>query len=189
MKTAIVKAESTISEAGESEMNVVRVELDINALFDQHRVNLRRFVRRYVRSDEDAEDVVQNTFLEAIRCASRFAGLSKPSTWLYGIALNLARNQIRRSCADPSEVVEDSILEQIADQGADPATQAERHQIAYLVSSILNEFPAKIRHTFEAVIEGGWTYEQAADMLHIPVGTVRSRISRVRSNIRARVPH
>jgi RNA polymerase sigma-70 factor (ECF subfamily) len=189
MRTATVATESTVSEIAETDVKEVRVELDINALFSQHRVNLRRFVRRYVRSDEDAEDVVQNTFLEAIRCASRFAGLSKPSTWLYGIALNLARNQVRRICADPSEVVEDSILEQIADTGADPATQTERHQIAYLVSSILSEFPPKIRHTFEAVIEGGWTYEQAADMLHIPVGTVRSRISRVRSNIRARVPH
>ena len=50
---------------------------------------------------------------------------------------------------------------------------------------MLNEMPDKIRTTFEAVLDGEATYEEAAESLHIPVGTVRSRVSRVRAAVRS----
>lgn len=164
-----------------------QARIDITDLFCAHRQNLIRFVRRYVRTAEDAEDVVQNTFLEAIRCSDRFAGLSKPSTWLYGIALNLARNQVRRNCACLSDSVEDSTLEQFAEEGVDPSELTERRQMASMVHSVLGELSSDIRETFEAVLGEECTYKQAAAILQIPLGTVRSRISRVRSTIRSRV--
>jgi len=160
---------------------------DIQALFTQHQSNLLHFVRRHVRSNEDAEDVVQNTFVEAIRCSERFSGLSKPSTWLFGIALNLARNQVRRNFTDPSECVEDMVLEAVADFDASPYELCEQREMAYKVASILEELPTRIRETFEAVLEGECSYEEAAVALKIPPGTVRSRISRVRSTLRRRL--
>lgn len=160
--------------------------IDIEKLFREHRHHLQRFVERYVRNSEDAEDVVQNTFVEAVRCADRFSGLSKPSTWLFGIALNLARNQVRRNCADLSETVDESFIEQIADLHADPATLIEHREIADKIQALLEELPPKIRATFEAVLEGDSTYEQAAEQLDIPVGTLRSRVSRVRATVRSR---
>jgi RNA polymerase sigma factor (sigma-70 family) len=159
--------------------------LDIPALFEKHQQHLFRFVQRYVRNPEDAEDVVQNTFLEAVRCADRFSGLSKPSTWLFGIALNLARNQVRRNCAMQCDSVEDSFIEQIADLHADPASVIEQRQIVRMVEAHLAQLPQKIRTTFEAVLEGECSYEQAATMLEVPIGTIRSRVSRVRSTIRS----
>ena len=144
-----------------------------------------RFVQRYLRNNEDAEDVVQNTFIEAMRCADRFSGLSKPSTWLFGIALNLARNQVRRNCADMYEAVDEAFMDQIVDEHSDPAMLIELRQIAEKVEAMLNQMPDKIRTTFEAVLDGESTYEEAADNLHIPVGTVRSRVSRVRAAVRA----
>ncbi|SFV13872.1 RNA polymerase sigma factor [Pseudoduganella namucuonensis] len=161
------------------------VAIDIDQLYRAHRQHLLRFVQRYVRSTEDAEDVVQKTFIEAMRCADRFSGLSKPSTWLFGIALNLARNQVRRNCADLYEEVEESFMEQIADGHADPAMLVELRQIAGKVDALLDALPAKIRSTFEAVLEGDSTYEEAAEQLDIPIGTVRSRVSRVRAAVRA----
>lgn len=159
--------------------------LDIDQLFRAHQRHLFRFVQRYVRNIEDAEDVVQNTFIEAMRCADRFAGLSKPSTWLFGIALNLARNQVRRNGARRDEAVDDAFIEQIAEAHADPAILTELRQIAARVEAMLGELPAKIRTTFEAVLDGESTYEEAAEHLRIPVGTVRSRVSRVRAAVRA----
>jgi RNA polymerase sigma-70 factor (ECF subfamily) len=161
------------------------VAIDIDKLYRAHRQHLLRFVQRYVRNNDDAEDVVQNTFMEAMRCADRFSGLSKPSTWLFGIALNLARNQVRRNCADMYEAVDDTFMEQIADVHADPAMLIELRQIAGKVEAMLNELPSKIRTTFEAVLDGEATYEEAAEHLHIPIGTVRSRVSRVRAAVRA----
>lgn len=161
------------------------VTIDINKLYSEHKQHLFRFVKRYMRNDEDAEDVVQNTFMEAMRCADRFSGLSKPSTWLFGIALNLARNQVRRNCANMYEAVDDSFMDEIADAHADPAMLIELRQIAAKVDAMLSELPVKIRATFEAVLDGESTYEEAAENLHIPVGTVRSRVSRVRAAVRA----
>lgn len=159
--------------------------IDVNQLFREHHHHLLRFVQRYVRSSEDVEDVVQNTFMEAVRCADRFSGLSKPSTWLFGIALNLARNHVRRKCNDVLEPIEEAVLEQIADQDADPANVIELRQLAGRVQTILNTLPLKIRSTFEAVLDGEFTYEQAAEKMHVPIGTVRSRVSRVRATVRS----
>jgi RNA polymerase sigma factor (sigma-70 family) len=158
--------------------------IDVTALYRQHRTHLLRFVQRYLGNQSDAEDVVQNTFVEALRCADRFSGLSKPSTWLFGIALNLARNQGRRNGADRYETVEEDFMEQLVDIHADPALQYEWRQMARKVDRLIGDLPPKIRATFLAVLEGELTYEEAARDLQIPIGTVRSRISRVRTAAR-----
>lgn len=158
--------------------------IDVTALYRQHRTHLLRFVQRYLGNQSDAEDVVQNTFVEALRCAERFSGLSKPSTWLFGIALNLARNQGRRNGADRYETVEEDFMEQLVDVHADPAMQYEWRQMARKVERLIDDLPHKIRSTFEAVLEGELTYEEAARELQIPIGTVRSRVSRVRTAVR-----
>ncbi|MCA1325673.1 RNA polymerase sigma factor [Herbaspirillum sp. alder98] len=160
------------------------VQIDVVALYTQHRTHLLRFVQRYVGSHEDAEDVVQNTFIEAMKCAHRFSGLSKPSTWLFGIALNLARNQVRRNTADRYEMVDENFMEQLVDASADPAMAYELRQIAQKVDDLLSELSPQIRNTFEAVLDGDATYEEAAQQLSIPIGTVRSRVSRVRAAVR-----
>jgi RNA polymerase sigma factor (sigma-70 family) len=159
--------------------------IDVDKLYREHRQHLIRFVQRYVRRAEDAEDVVQNAFMEAVRCADRFSGLSKPSTWLFGIALNLARNHVRRNCVDVNEAIDEAALLQIIDTHADPAIVIELRQIATKVDSLLDALHPDIRLTFEAVLDGAATYEEAAEQLNIPIGTVRSRVSRVRSAVRA----
>jgi RNA polymerase sigma-70 factor (ECF subfamily) len=159
--------------------------LDLNKLYRDHHYHLLRFVQRYVRNAEDAEDVVQNTFMEALRCADRFSGLSKPSTWLFGIALNLARNQVRRNCSEIYELVDDAFMDKVADTNSDPAYLTELRQIAGKVETLLAGLSSEIRTTFDAVLDGESTYEQAAEKLQIPVGTVRSRVSRVRAAVRA----
>lgn len=159
--------------------------IDVIALFTQHREHLLRFVGRYLRNEADAEDVVQNTFIEAMRCAGRYSGLSKPSTWLFGIALNLARSQVRKNSHDVLDLVDDSVLEQYADEYADPAKLTEVRQIVALVGQAMDKLPRHIRTTFESVLEGERSYEEAARELAIPVGTLRSRVSRVRASVRS----
>jgi RNA polymerase sigma-70 factor (ECF subfamily) len=162
----------------------VPASIDLVQLYGKHRAHLMRFVQRYLGNQGDAEDVVQNTFVEALRCADQFSGLSKPSTWLFGIALNLARNQVRRNCADRYDDTDEGFMEQIVDIHADPALQYELRQMAGLVDTLLGELPAAMRNTFEAVLDGEMSYEKAARELNIPIGTVRSRVSRVRAAAR-----
>ncbi|MEC4717809.1 RNA polymerase sigma factor [Noviherbaspirillum sp. CPCC 100848] len=161
------------------------VAIDVKALFLQYHRQLHRFVLRYVRNPEDAEDVVQTTFLEALRCSERFSGLSKPSTWLFGIALNLARNHVRRITSSLCDAIDEAELEQIIDQHCiDPMIVIESRQIAGKIHDILGRIDPGMRATFEAVLDGGTTYEEAARQLNIPIGTVRSRVSRVRAAVR-----
>lgn len=159
--------------------------IDIDKLYREHRQHLLRFVQRYVRHAQDAEDVVQNTFMEAVRCADRFSGLSKPSTWLFGIALNLARNHVRRNSAEPWQEFDEAFLGTLVDSQADPEAILELRQIAAKVEEVLGTIHPTIRNTFEAVLDGASTYEEAAEHLQIPIGTVRSRVSRVRAAVRA----
>ena len=175
---------ATVADTADSSAGAPAASIDIVQLYTDHRSHLLRFVQRYVGNREDAEDVVQNTFIEAVKCVHRFSGLSKPSTWLFGIALNLARNQVRRNSADKYDMVDENFMEQIVDAHADPALLFELRQIAGKVDTLLSELPAKLRSTFEAVLDGDATYEEAAEHLHIPIGTVRSRVSRVRAAVR-----
>lgn len=158
--------------------------IDVPALFRAHHSHLLRFVQRYLNNFADAEDVVQNTFLEATRCAHKFSGLSKPSTWIFGIALNLARTQVRRNCSDLLELVDESVLDSVTDDFADPAKILEVRQMVSKVDTFLSGVSPDIRSTFETILDGDYTYEETAKFLSIPVGTVRSRVSRIRASAR-----
>ena len=185
MNAMVSEGEATAIETEGQSAPAPAAPIDIVALYTTHRTHLLRFVQRYVGNHEDAEDVVQNTFIEAVKCAHRFSGLSKPSTWLFGIALNLARNQVRRNMSDRYDAVDENFMDQLVDTHADPAMLYELRQIAQKVDALLGELPPKIRSTFEAVLDGDATYEEAAEQLHIPIGTVRSRVSRVRAAVRS----
>jgi RNA polymerase sigma factor (sigma-70 family) len=162
-------------------------QLDLDALFREHRRALTAFVKRYVRNEDDAEDVVQATFLEAFRCADRFEGGSKASTWLFGIALNLARNHVRSRIARPDTQEStdiDDLADTLAAPNADPAALVERRDMARKALAILAKLSPELQDTFHAVLDTGDTYELAARHLGVPVGTVRSRLNRIRQQVR-----
>src|SRR5687767_7379360 len=73
------------------------LNLDIHSLAKNYDKRLFHFVLRRIRNEEDARDIVQTTYMEAIKCAHNFRHESKPETWLMGIALNLARNQLHKA--------------------------------------------------------------------------------------------
>jgi RNA polymerase sigma factor (sigma-70 family) len=157
--------------------------IDVEKLFRTHQKHVLLFVRRYVRDPFEAEDVVQSTFLEATRCAANFSSLSKPSTWLFGIALNMARNHVRRG---KNEVVicDGEDYEDACDPLADPAAMLESRELAIKSMALINSMSDELRSTFNAVLNCGQTYDLAARELGIPVGTVRSRLSRIREQLR-----
>jgi RNA polymerase sigma-70 factor (ECF subfamily) len=158
--------------------------IDLDQLCRKHRTKLRSFVRRYVRCEEDAEDVVQCTFIEAARCAGSFNARSQPSTWLFGIALNLARNHVRRRSKEALTVDVEDIEELMEAPNSDPAQLVENRDLADKAIALLQAMDPELRRTFDAVYESGNTYELAAQQLGIPTGTVRSRLARIRQEVR-----
>jgi RNA polymerase sigma-70 factor (ECF subfamily) len=158
--------------------------VDLERLYRQHRRTLLSFVRRHVRNDEDAEDVVQCTFLEAHRCAHQFEGTAKASTWLFGIAHNLARNRVRQQYAREAPCDLDEVVDLLAAPHADPGVQVEQRQLVRKALNMLLDLSPAMQDTLEAVFETSETYSEAAVLLGVPIGTVRSRLNRIRSHLR-----
>ena len=159
---------------------------DIELLARTHTARLASFLRRRVGNVHDVEDLVQDTLLEAVRCIDQFQGQSRPETWLFGIALNLTRNHYKR--AKVRDIYCDADTDEVAsDRADDPAQIAEHRERMFRVASAMEDLPGDSHRLLQLVVQDDLSYEEAAQELDIPIGTVRSRISRVRSYLKQRV--
>ena len=81
-------------------------------LVHEHRKRLFRFIRKHIGNSEDAEDLMQQAFLEAVRSYEAYRGEAALSTWLYGIAMNLVRNYLSRSPHRKFQFEDDASLDE-----------------------------------------------------------------------------
>jgi RNA polymerase sigma-70 factor (ECF subfamily) len=158
------------------------------ALVKEHQTYLYRFVLRNIGNPSDAEDIAQQAFVEAYKAMSSFRGESKMSTWLYGIAMNLVRNYLNRAPHRVREYESDDVLEGLPDAGDGPEALAERGQAMRRLSEQIAELSPELQQILMLVAVDGLSYDEAAVMLEIPVGTVRSRLFRAREAIKERLP-
>ncbi len=149
-------------------------------------------VSRYVSDAGEVEDVTQEAFIKAYRALGKFRGDSAFYTWLYRIAANAAKNHLvakgRRPGADAT--IQDA---ESFDQGgmlsesASPEALAMGGELAEVVESALNALPDELKSALILREFDGLSYEDIADVLGCPVGTVRSRIFRAREAVDQRV--
>jgi RNA polymerase sigma factor (sigma-70 family) len=156
---------------------------DFAGLFDQYYPRLRRYLHRRV-GPALAEDLAAQTFTEALRSRERYPGRAAAGPWLYGIAHNLLRGHRR---------AEERQLRAYARTGVDPAAEldvdalAERADAASLgprLAATLARLRAKDREVLLLFAWEGLGYAEIAAALDIPIGTVRSRLSRCRQRVR-----
>jgi RNA polymerase sigma factor (sigma-70 family) len=172
----------------------VRERLDTvppDALFRQlvldHRHRLYRFIVKHIGWGTDAEELTQQAFVEAAQSYATFRGASELSTWLYGIAMNLVRNHLSRSPYRRFTFEDDEVLAETSSNQPDPSEQLAQTQMVQALQEALDELPADMRNVLLLVALDELSYEEAAVMLSIPVGTVRSRVSRARSALRKKL--
>ena len=136
---------------------------------------VHHLVRRYVDNTADAEDVTQEIFCALHRSIGMFRGDSTLATWVYRIALNhcLKHCQRRKPDSQPLETLE------LPDtrRSADPATSATRSELAAQVREALDRLPEGQADVVVLCELHGLTYQECAEALGIPVGTVKSRLS------------
>lgn len=155
-------------------------------LFRAQRSRLSAFVRKHIRNASVVEDIVQQAFMEAYRCWHKFRGESKPETWLYGIALNIVRNNVTRSpeyryCFEDA----DELVNLRSDEGTDdPLVMALRAELMAKVKLAIEDLPDSMATVVQLVVLDGYSYQDTAEELDIPIGTVRSRLSRARNTLR-----
>jgi RNA polymerase sigma-70 factor, ECF subfamily len=139
---------------------------------------------------QETEDVVQETFVQAYVKLTTFRGNSGFYTWLYRIAFNLMMSRKRRKRPTVS-------VEQRRDQGsAEPQCQREapsermhREELVGQVQGALANLPQEYRAILVLREMDGCDYDTIADMLQLPLGTVRSRLHRARSQLREQMRH
>lgn len=141
------------------------------------------------RSSEDARDVVQDAFVKAFVKLDSFQRSSGFYTWLYRIAFNTAMSQQRRRRPTQPVGARSDCGEEALDPAAGPGDRLEREELALQVRAALETLSDEHRTVLVLRDIDGCDYEAIAEMLGIPVGTVRSRLHRARLQLRDQLKH
>jgi RNA polymerase sigma-70 factor (ECF subfamily) len=182
-----------MSERSIDQKLVVRVQNGDKTAFDllvrkyQHKI--AKLVSRYVRDRREVEDVTQEALIKAYRAIGGFRGESAFYTWLYRIAVNTAKNYLesqgRRPPGSDMEIEGAELIESgdgLRDQ-ATPERQMLTKEIASTVHRVLEHLPPDLRTAITLREIEGMSYEEIAEVMDCPIGTVRSRIFRAREAI------
>jgi RNA polymerase sigma-70 factor (ECF subfamily) len=164
-------------------------ERELKEAFDRYVVPeievLYRVARSITRNATDAEDLVQDTMLRAFRAIGRFDG-RHPRAWLLTIMRNAQINRVRRKrpelMRDP-----DATMNRVASEDkddSDPEAQVLDRGYDAAIESALDALPEKFRAVVELVDVQALSYQEAADILGVPTGTIMSRLHRARTRIR-----
>ncbi|HSN44889.1 MAG TPA: RNA polymerase sigma factor RpoE [Casimicrobiaceae bacterium] len=153
---------------------------------------LGRLLSRFVRDPAEVEDVAQEAFIKAYRALPTFRGDSAFYTWLYRIAINTAKNYLvamgRRAPTTTGVDIDEAENFEDADQLRDtntPETEFEGKEIAGAVNKAMDALPEDLRTAITLREIEGLSYEEIANVMNCPIGTVRSRIFRAREAIAA----
>ncbi|MEO6967717.1 MAG: RNA polymerase sigma factor RpoE [Rhodanobacteraceae bacterium] len=158
-------------------------------LVRKYRHKIVGLVSRYVHDWSECEDVAQEAFIRAWRAIGAFRGESAFYTWLYKIAVNTAKNHlVAQGRRPPAEDIDADTAVQV-DAGArlrDEATpehELARQQMEQTVFSTVEALPEELRVAITLREVDGLSYEEIAERMGCPIGTVRSRIFRAREAI------
>ena len=164
---------------------------DLLVLKYQHKV--ANLISRYIRDPAEVLDVTQEAFIKAYRALPKFRGESAFYTWLYRVAINTAKNHLAAQARrPPGDDIEAETAEQM-DMGSalkemdTPERLALQREIAQAIQKALEELPDDLRTAITLRELEGLTYEEIAQAMDCPIGTVRSRIFRAREAIDAKL--
>jgi RNA polymerase sigma-70 factor (ECF subfamily) len=182
-----------MSERSIDQKLVVRVQKGDKTAFDllvrkyQHKI--AKLISRYVRDRREVEDVTQEALIKAYRAIGGFRGESAFYTWLYRIAVNTAKNYLesqgRRPPGTDMEIETAELVEggAILREQATPERQMLTDEIANTVNRVIEGLPEDLRTAITLREIEGMSYEEIAQVMDCPIGTVRSRIFRAREAV------
>jgi len=190
-------ASSGVPGAGETapaDAELLRAHVDgdpeaFAVLVRRHRDRLWAVALRTVGDREEAADAVQDALLSAHRNAARFRGDSAVTTWLHRIVVNACLDRIRRRQAHPTVPLPDGSRTDDRPSGVEPAAPAPDHDTALLVREALAALPAEQRAAIVLVDVQGYPVAEAADMLGVAEGTIKSRCARGRARMALALGH
>jgi RNA polymerase sigma-70 factor (ECF subfamily) len=154
-----------------------------NTLVDRYKDRLFNMLYRMLSSEDEARDLLQETFLRVWQHKMSYDFRYAFSTWIYTIALNLARNELRRR----KKFKFFDIFDYSDKIPAKEEKKAESPKLRELLDTEIQRLPEKYRTAFVLRDVDSLSYEEIAQVLSIPLGTVKSRVNRARSILRKRL--
>lgn len=159
---------------------------------------IERLIGRMVRDVDLVPDIAQETFIRAYRALPQFRGESQFYTWLYRIAVNTAKKALMDLKRDPlvtesarlgarDDDEEPSRVENEPSDGETPEAVLASKQVAAAVNLAIADLSEELRQAITLREIEGLSYEEIAELMNCPIGTVRSRIYRARESIAARL--
>jgi len=156
-------------------------------LVRRYRIPLQNFVYRFVGDRETAEDIVQETFLRCLRHRHQYPAIEQVSTWLYTIAGNLAKTELRRRKRwhwvpigpNEDDEVRTSFYEPV-DKDVLPGELTDTKTVQGTVVKAIDALPEEFREAVQLRDLNGLSYDEIAKIIECPVGTVKSRVNRGR---------
>ena len=186
-----------MGEQGADKALVERVQRGEKEAFDmlvlKYQHKLVKLISRYIRDPAEVLDVAQESFLKAYRALPNFRGDSAFYTWLYRIAINTAKNHlVAQGRRPPDGDIDSSEAEQYEGQSelkdhATPERLLLRDEIQRTVVDAIEQLPEDLRTAITLRELEGLSYEDIAQAMDCPIGTVRSRIFRAREAINKRL--
>lgn len=153
-------------------------------VFAQYRTALRRYIHSMVRSDAEADDPLQETFVRVLRKLDTLEDPAMLSPWLYRIATNVSRDRFRKTARDPVQVGDDGSENETAEGDARLADLFERSEMSSCVQEYLHELPDHYRSTILLHDVEGMTITEMARMLDATPGALKIRLHRARAKLR-----
>ncbi|HEU4990627.1 MAG TPA: sigma-70 family RNA polymerase sigma factor [Gemmatimonadaceae bacterium] len=158
-------------------------------LVERYQTRLLNFIYRTIGDRERAEDLVQEVFIRVYRHIHRFDTSKKFSTWIYTIASNLAKNELRNRSRNPlilfqaitSNHEENERPLQFEDYTSRPDDLFQKRHLRGLVEETVAQLPEHHRQVFVLREIEGKSYEEIAEITHCNLGTVKSRLNRARN--------
>ncbi len=176
------------AEAGSDEAIALQVQQGqteaFGALVERYEAKLRRYGRKFLPRDEDIEDIVQDVFESAFRNIQSFDTTRRFSPWIFRIAHNAFVNGIRGKSRNPLTLVDfDTFLAYHVEEA--PADfEREQREMRELIDKGLEQLPPKAREILVLFYLESFSYQEIADILQVPIGTVGVRLKRARESLR-----
>lgn len=173
---------------------------DLNAyesLVRRHEKNMLNIAYRMIGNYEEACEIVQDAFVSAYKAIKSFEEKSKFSTWLCAIVINLSKNRLKKlkprlyherfSIDDPAPTDESHIKAEIVSNEPSVIERLEKKETQESVQACINSLEDELRETLVLRDIQGFSYDEISDILKIPEGTVKSRLSRAREALKDRL--
>ena len=192
----VVLDENALNTGLENELVKQALDGDQKAyriLFENHKQAIYHIIVKIVRNNEEAQDLVQETFIKAFSSLKSYNPTYRFTTWLYKIAANSSIDHIRKrklqtfSLDQPVDTKDGQLSVEVPDMSYHPERDLSAKRQNLSISEAIDSLPEKYRQVIVKRHQEDKSYEEIAEFLGVPVGTVKARIFRARELLKKKL--